>query len=96
MRLVSDKAGRNRGTQCWVERLHESNLYGSKRVDQRGGLADDIMRRWHRLAAVLPLMMPMPHALHRLAALHRLLSRCHRSTVKRIGSESNREHGRQN
>jgi hypothetical protein len=95
MRLVCDEAGYNRGTQRFVKRRHESNRYRSERVANQRGLADHITCRWHRLAAVLTPMMPMPHALHRLAALHRLLSRCHRSAVKRINSESNREHSRQ-
>jgi hypothetical protein len=62
-------------------------------VDRRR-LADHIMRRWHALAAVLT-VMTMPHALHQLAALHRLLGGRHRSTIESVGTESNYEYSRE-
>ena len=94
MALVCDKSCRRCDAQRFVERLHYSNGYKGKRMVDRCRLADHIMRRWHGLAAVLT-VMPMPHALHQLAALHSLLSSCHRSAIEGVGTESNYEHSRE-
>ena len=60
----------------------------------RSGLADNVTSRWHLLAAVLA-VMTMPHAVHRLAALHCLLRGRHRSAVERISGECDCEQRRE-
>ena len=92
--LVCDQACRRCHAQRFVERLHYPDSESSERITGRRGLADYVTSRWHLFAAVLT-VMTMPHALHRLAALHRLLSCRHRSAVERIGPKSNCEHSRQ-
>src|SRR5215467_9616567 len=52
-------------------------------IDRRG-LTDHVTSRWHLLTAILT-VMTMRHALHRLAALHCLLSR---HLAERSGSGS--------
>lgn len=57
-------------------------------------LAHYVTRRWHLLAAVST-VMTMPHAGHRLAALHRLLSSRHASAIECVSTESDGENSRQ-
>ena len=93
MGLVCDPTGRRCDAQRFTERLHYPDSDNSERMASRRGLADHVTSRWHLFAAVLT-VMTMPHALHRLAALHCLLGGRHRSTVERIADECNREHRR--
>ena len=83
MGLVCDESCRHFDAWRFVERLYYSNGYMMERMVDRCRLADHVMRRRHGFAAVLTMMM-MPHALHQLAALHRLLSSRHRSAVEYI------------
>jgi len=93
VRLVGDEAFRCCDTHRFIERLHYSKGCLGERMAGRCGLADHITCRGHGLAAVLT-VMTMPHALHRLAALHRLLSRRPRSAIEGVSGESDRENSR--
>ena len=77
----------------YAEWLDYSTNDGGEHMVRPYGLAD-VTCCWHCLAAVLAVTM-MRHALHRLAALHRLVSFRHWSAVECITDERNREHYRE-
>ena len=55
-------------------------------------LHEGAVRRWHVLAAILT-VMTMRRAMHRFAALHRLLRRGRSAAVKCIRREGDSEYG---
>ena len=69
----------------------ENDVY--ERNTRRHGLPDNNACRRHRLATIFTLMM-VPHAAHRLAALHRLLSRRSWAAIKSINRNRNCEQER--
>lgn len=93
MGLLCDAATRRCEAQRFIGRLHHPEADSSERMADGRRLAGYITTRRHLFAAVLT-VMTVPHALHRLAALHCLLRGCHRSTVERITDECDRQHRR--
>ena len=87
VRMLCNHAGREVNGRRYSDRLQHSENDGRKRNACRRELAYYDTGRRHRLATILTLMV-VPHALHRIAALHRLFGSGSWAAIEAVSRKS--------